>query len=297
MADRPSDRLQAARSTTAYPVIFVRRRGSADPLNDASCAASSAPSVCSVQIPSTSRPRRAGQLRSSDQVPRPCCCTTASFADLQPAARRTKITGCIGSSRAALPGGHLGRSASSVDLPRHHGADLHRAPHPQQPRSRALDGSQGGGGGAAPDLRRRQRDGGLIRGAAMALPARPLRYREVTRPSCGPGPSRLVAHVIPRLFAFPPEAAPRDLHDQCDREPARAATARSSRPAAYFTDRQTAATSLLGHRTLDQLVEVTQPEPSARGTLGVPSNQLAADATAILIHERQCVIPASHTEF
>ena len=62
--------------------------------------------------------------------------------------------------------------AIEVAFPADHGADLHRAPDPQQPRLRELEGPQGGRRGAQADLRRGQRRGrpggaGGVRGRAL----------------------------------------------------------------------------------------------------------------------------------
>ena len=88
--------------------------------------------------------------------------------------------------RHRRPEGH-GRGAGG-GVPGHHAADLHRAPDPQQPGLRELEGPQGAGRGDQADLHGAERRGGrrpsstpssTARGAASSRPSWP--------PGAGPG--------------------------------------------------------------------------------------------------------------
>ena len=123
--------------------------------------------------------------------------------------------------------------AIEVAFPADHGADLHRAPDPQQPRVRELEGPQGGGRGTAADLRRGQRRGrssgpGGVRGRTLGSQVPDDRAVLATR-----------LGARDPVLRLPAGSAPRDLHDQRDREPAHAAaqdhqdprvTSRATRP-------------------------------------------------------------------
>ena len=74
--------------------------------------------------------------------------------------------------------------AIETAFPQHDGADLHRAPDPQQPGLRGLEGSQGGGRGAATDLHGGHRRGGRKRRWRSLQPATGARS---IRRSCSPG--------------------------------------------------------------------------------------------------------------
>ena len=88
--------------------------------------------------------------------------------------------------------------AIETRIPANHGADLHRAPDPQQPGLHELEGSQGGLRGAAPDLHRGDREA-ADRGAGG------VRSRDLGREV--PDHRAVLAAawecVIP-FFAFPP---------------------------------------------------------------------------------------------
>ena len=84
--------------------------------------------------------------------------------------------------RHRWPEGH-GRGAGR-GVPGHHAADLHRAPDPQQPGLRELEGPQGAGRGDQADLHGRQRRGRA--GRARRLRAQALGPAS-SRPSWPPG--------------------------------------------------------------------------------------------------------------
>ena len=89
--------------------------------------------------------------------------------------------------------------ALAAVYPGHDAADVHRAPDPQQPGLRQLEGPQAAGGGAQADLH-----GGQRRGRAAALDAFERGPWGQKFPTVVASWRRAWTHVIP-FFAFPPE--------------------------------------------------------------------------------------------
>ena len=169
-------------------------------------------------------------------------------------------------------------------VPGHDGADLHRAPDPQQPGLRDLEGPQGRGSGAASGLHGGHRSG-------RAGGARRVRRQRLGR-EVPDDRASVEARLGARdpLLRLPAGSASRGLHDQRDRESAHAAQEDHQDARAFPQRRGGDQAAVAGASQRDEQVGKIDPRMEER-------NESIRDPVRRTIHELTPVKPASHTEF